>query len=118
MSAPLDPPAAVAAVDALLHAWASGSVDGDRGERPTGTVHLHATDTEGEWLLVLGPDARRVTRAHAKGDAALRGPAAALLAVLEARATAADGGLGLECFGDETVLETLLETLIGSSPSP
>ena len=45
-----------------------------------GSVHLHCTDVAGEWLV--GDDGHGgydVTRAHAKGDAAVRGPAADLL---------------------------------------
>jgi len=47
------------------------------------SVHLHGTDegqTEpAEWLLRLTPDGAEVARVHAKGDAALRGPASDLL---------------------------------------
>ncbi len=43
-----------------------------------GSVHLHCTDVAGEWLV--RDDV--VTREHAKGDAALRGPAHDLLMVL------------------------------------
>lgn len=53
------------------------------GARPVdGSVHLHATDGDGEWLL--RPDGERftVTRGHEKGDVALRGPASDLLLAL------------------------------------
>ena len=43
-----------------------------------GSVHLHCTDVAGEW--VVRGDV--VTREHAKGDAAIRGPAHDLLMVL------------------------------------
>lgn len=48
------------------------------------TVHLHCTDEggidgTGEWLLRLTADGSELERAHAKGDAALRAPAADLL---------------------------------------
>ena len=48
------------------------------------TLHLHCTDDglvegTGEWLLRLTAEGAEVTRAHAKGDAALRGPASDLL---------------------------------------
>lgn len=47
------------------------------------TLHLHCTDDDavegvGEWLLSLTADGAAVERTHAKGDAALRGPAADL----------------------------------------
>jgi len=44
----------------------------------TATVHLHATDVEGEWLLTLGGSTVAVEHGHAKGDAAVRGTAADL----------------------------------------
>jgi uncharacterized protein (TIGR03083 family) len=52
-----------------------------------GTLHLHATDDDlpagaGEWLLTLSPISCDISRGHAKGDAALRGPAYELLLVL------------------------------------
>jgi hypothetical protein len=47
-----------------------------------GSVHLHCTDSEGEWLV--HPDGR-VEAIHAKGDAAIRGPASDLLLALYTR---------------------------------
>jgi uncharacterized protein (TIGR03083 family) len=50
-----------------------------------GTVHLHTTDEggHGEWLVVIGDDGEAVvTREHAKGSCALRGPASDLLLAL------------------------------------
>lgn len=49
------------------------------------TVHLHCTDTEGEWLLTLEPDRVRVGLGHAKGDCAARGGASDLLLFLWGR---------------------------------
>ncbi len=43
-----------------------------------GTIHLHATDAEGEWLVTLGPDGVTSEHGHAKGDVALRGSASDL----------------------------------------
>ena len=47
---------------------------------PSQSLHLHCTDTAGEWFMVGtdGPDLT-VTREHAKGDAAVRGTAEGLL---------------------------------------
>ena len=64
------------------------------------TVHLHATDAEGEWLLRFGPNGLEVTRQHAKGDVAVRGTASDLLLYLVGRR----GLDGFEIFGDEGVL--------------
>jgi uncharacterized protein (TIGR03083 family) len=70
-----------------------------------GSVHLHATDTPGEWLVREEPDgALTVTAEHAKGDAAVRGPASDLLLVLWRR-------IGLdrvEVLGDRGVAERLV----------
>lgn len=68
-----------------------------------GTIHLHCTDTEGEWLLRLD-DGLTVTREHAKGDVAARGPASDLLLVVSNRRplSTVDG------FGDAPLLERFL----------
>lgn len=60
--------------------------DGVPADLVGATVHLHCTDDDlvdgtGEWLLRLTAEGAEVTRAHAKGDAALRGPASDLLLV-------------------------------------
>ncbi len=47
-----------------------------------GSVHLHCTDVAGEWLVVETGDGSTVSREHAKGDVAIRGPAADLLLML------------------------------------
>ena len=69
-------------VDEFLEHF-TGTVAG--GAEPLGgTVHLHCTDVDGEWLVTetdtAGP--LEVRREHAKGDAAVRGPASDLLLVL------------------------------------
>jgi hypothetical protein len=62
-------------------------------------MHFHCTDTDGEWLVEL-PNAseRVVTREHAKGDVALRGPAEGLLLVAWGRVT--PEAVGVEVVGD------------------
>ena len=69
----------------------------------TGTgesVHLHATDAEGEWLARFTPDGFEFSREHAKGDVAVRGEANDLLLYLLGRRELS----GLEVFGDASVL--------------
>lgn len=66
------------------------------------SIHLHATDTDGEWLLRFGPDGFSYSREHAKGDLAVRGAASDLLLVLIGRR----GLDGLEVFGDPGVLDS------------
>jgi predicted lipid carrier protein YhbT len=64
------------------------------------TIHLHATDGDGEWLMRLAPGEVTVTREHAKGDVAGRGSASDLLLFLYGR-VAPDA---LEVFGDAPLL--------------
>jgi uncharacterized protein (TIGR03083 family) len=54
------------------------------GEGPlSGSVHIHCTDVDGEWLIVPTETAEViVTREHAKGDCAIRGSASQLLLAL------------------------------------
>ena len=54
--------------------------------RPPRSI-VHCTDTPGEWLVRVADGTYVMTREHAKGDAALRGPAAALLMRLWGRPT-------------------------------
>jgi len=68
-----------------------------------GRLHIHCTDSEGEWLVAPSGTGVEVTREHAKGDAALRGPAADLLLRLCNR------GAGGEVVGEPSVVATLTE---------
>lgn len=68
------------------------------------TVHLHATDRDGEWTLTRTPGGLAWASGHAKGDAALRASSQDLLLVLTRRR----GLEGLDVFGDRAVLEELL----------
>ncbi|WCO67380.1 maleylpyruvate isomerase N-terminal domain-containing protein [Iamia majanohamensis] len=76
------------------------------------TLHLHCTDEggiegTGEWLLRLTAEGCEVERAHAKGDAALRAPAAELfLAVWHRQGIAA-----LDVVGDAARAEAILDAV-------
>ena len=101
----VDPVEAHAAADAIDE-WAELSAAFPRAEPVGGlgeTVHLHCIDVEGEWLVRLDADGMAVERRHAKGDAAVRGDASALLFWLMGRA----GTDGIEIFGDATLLARL-----------
>jgi uncharacterized protein (TIGR03083 family) len=65
------------------------------------TIHLHATDAPGEWLVTLVPGGVEVAHEHAKGDVAARGPASDLLLLLSGRV----GPARVEVFGDVSLLE-------------
>jgi len=88
-------------LEVFLAPFLEGEPVGGRGE----SVHLHATDTEGEWQLRLLPAGVQVERGHAKGDAAARGTASDLLLFLWGRA----GADRLERFGDPTLLPRVRE---------
>jgi uncharacterized protein (TIGR03083 family) len=66
-------------IDEFVHVMVKSNVREDE-EHLTGSVHIHCTDVDGEWLIV--PTDRSevvVTREHAKGDCAIRGSASQLL---------------------------------------
>jgi uncharacterized protein (TIGR03083 family) len=97
----VDAALAVDGVDEMCDVFlplATGQAIGGNGE----TLHLHATDADGEWLLTLQPDRVDVTRGHAKGDAAIRGSARDLLFEMWGREPIGD----VEVFGDDAVVAT------------
>jgi uncharacterized protein (TIGR03083 family) len=69
-----------------------------------GTIHLHATDGEGEWLLTVDGAETRVERGHAKGDVAVRGSASEMLLMLWRRVPPSDLGV----LGEGAVLDRFL----------
>lgn len=77
----LDPELASDGVDEFLTHFLPAR-RGAGSEPVGGSVHLHCTDVAGEWLVREEGDNFAVTREHAKGDAAIRGPAGVLLQVL------------------------------------
>jgi uncharacterized protein (TIGR03083 family) len=74
-----------------------------RGRRfpDAGSIHLHTTDTPGEWLVRLDAEGVQLTREHAKGDVAVRGPASDVLLVLMGRMTMDT----VDVFGDARLFE-------------
>jgi len=69
------------------------------------TIHVHAHDADGEWMLTLQPDRIDLERGHGKGDAALRGSAEDLDLYLWGRRPLD----GLEVIGDRALVERLRE---------
>lgn len=65
-------------IDEFVHHFLAGSASGSVG----GSVHIHCGDVAGEWTVRPDQDGFHVTREHAKGDCALRGPASDLLLAL------------------------------------
>ena len=109
----IDPVIATDGIDEWLGLLSAGG-DSEQAERlaalPEGTVlHLHTTDDglDGEWLIRgTGPGGITVAAGHGKGDAAVRGPASALLLVLVRRLPADDPQV--EVIGDRTLLDSWL----------
>jgi len=100
----LDPAVASDGIDELLGLLVDPrSVDTEVFAVDGESIHVHATDVEGEWMVRLAPGSIVITREHAKGDLALRGPAADLLAVLSSRSPIE--GTGIETFGSLDLLD-------------
>jgi len=97
----IDPALAVDGIDEFFQFFAPDKAKG--AAALDGSVHLHATDTEGEWLVTATGDHLQASRGHAKGDAAARATAADLLLLLWRR-----GHGTVEVRGDQAVLDRLL----------
>lgn len=92
---PISPEVAVDGIDELFQVFVS-AIGSERSPGDGRTVHLHATDGEGEWLIRFEPGEVVVEARHAKGDAAVRAPAGDLLLWLYGRLPLD----GLQVFGD------------------
>jgi uncharacterized protein (TIGR03083 family) len=98
----LDPVLAVDGIDEFLDYFIADVRDD--ADLPGGSVHLHATDAAGEWLVTYDNGDSAVHRHHAKGDAAVQGTASDLLLLLWRRRSPAD----VTVFGDVSVLDRFL----------
>ena len=94
---PIDPTIAHDGLDELFEV-----LYGRGGDLPSGSLHLHRTDGEGEWMLNVVDGELVVTHEHGKADAAVRGPAAELL-LLQWERVPLDHDR-LEVFGDRDVV--------------
>jgi len=74
----IDADLAVDGVDELLELFAP-RIPAEKLAGAEGTIHLHATDVDGEWLIRLTAQGITFERGHAKGDVAVRGTAPDLL---------------------------------------
>ena len=81
------------------------------GPGPSGTIHLHATDTgpavAAEWLIELAPPTFTWRHAHEKATVAVRGPVADVLRVVYRRLP--PDTEGVDVLGDREVLDAWLE---------
>lgn len=97
---PLDSDLAADGVDELMEVILPFQVGMSADALPEGTLHLHRTDGEGEWLCRIADGRLEVERVHARGDVAVRGTGEQLDLVLWRRITPDD----VEVFGDVGVL--------------
>ena len=74
------------------------------------TLHFHATDAAGEWVVRREPDGVVLEHAHTKADVAVRGPATDLLLVLSRRLPL-DGAPTLEVHGDRALLDLWIDNM-------
>ena len=100
--AAIEPLLAVDGIDEVFSIFVP-AFGADRSPGDGRTVHLHATDADGEWLLRFAGTNVEVSRGHAKGDAAVRGPAAELLLWLWGRRPLD----GLEVYGAPDATDAL-----------
>ncbi len=106
LPASIDPVLASDGVDEYLEVVIPRLATRESVSLPTGSLHLHTVDVPGEWLIWSDETGYQMVRAHQKGDAALRGPAEAILLTLWGR-TPTDADL-LSPVGDESVLQAWL----------
>lgn len=76
-------------------------------DRPGQTLHLHSTDTDGEWMITLQEKGFSWERGHHKGTVAVRATASDLLLLTYRRLRPGDGRCTV--FGDHTLLASWLE---------
>jgi uncharacterized protein (TIGR03083 family) len=105
---PIDPALSADGIDEMLEAFIPAEALPYEGEE--GTVHLHCTDTPGEWTVTLRRGAVPIYEpGHSKGDAAVRGTASDLLLLVWRRV-----GLDrLEVHGDAQLPEDFWRYLEG-----
>ena len=98
------PIAAVAAADAIDEFLDVSLPFALRNVTLPGSIHLHCTDTAGEWIVRADGSVEPI---HAKGDAALRGSASDLLLTLYGRLPI----MSVDVVGDEAVAADFLSHL-------
>lgn len=102
---PIAPDLAADGIDELLTMFLPGApnISPNPVEGITGSLHLHCTDTEGEWVVDFDGPAPVTRREHAKADAAVRGPASDMYLWVWNRRSLD----GLEVFGNRETAEAL-----------
>ena len=101
-SSPVDPELAVEGVDEMLCEMLPVMHRRGATKEMHGTLHLHATDADGEWWVDFSSEEPVAIREHKKADTALRGPASGLYLWLWNRQTPDEAGL--EVFGPDAAV--------------
>lgn len=101
----IDALAAADSIDELLAITMPWSINEKKPMR--GTVHIHCTDTAGEWFIQSNGS---VERTHAKGDVALRGTASDLLLAIYKRLPIDS----IDFVGDESLGREFVDRIDGS----
>jgi uncharacterized protein (TIGR03083 family) len=109
----IDPVAAADGIDEFLQNLPMGRRPAKNlASMPAGTsVHLHATDSDGEWVIRFGGDSPGMawSRGHEKATVAVRGPVADLLLFAYGRLPGDDPRFAV--FGDASLTELWQEKL-------
>lgn len=91
-------------INEVIEVGMQSSPRGPRDDFPTGSLHLHRTDGEGEWMLSAADGVLTVSEEHGKGDAAVRGTASALYLYMWGRVPANDEAT-IQTFGDAELID-------------
>jgi uncharacterized protein (TIGR03083 family) len=97
--APFDSDLAADGIAEMYQAVLPAGLERRQVTLPSGSLHLHRTDGEGEWMLKAADGAISLTHEHGKGDAAVRGAASDLFVFVWHRGMPD----ALQIFGDEAV---------------
>jgi uncharacterized protein (TIGR03083 family) len=103
---PIDPELASDGIDEYFEIAIPRLIDRAGLDVPRSSFHVHCTDIDGEWLVWNDGGDYRMKRAHEKGDAALRGPAEAILLRLWGRTSTRSDELSP--VGDESAMDAWL----------
>jgi uncharacterized protein (TIGR03083 family) len=109
IAASLDPLVAADSIDEHLRLMVPRIVRRSKADLSglAGDVHVHCSDTEGEWTFDVHEGAVRVTTGHAKATTAVRGPASNVALFLFNRVPAER----VEIFGDHALLTSWQDIL-------
>jgi uncharacterized protein (TIGR03083 family) len=103
---PISPAFAADGIEEMLFAFL-GSQGGKPRSGPPRTLHLHASDVDGEWLTRIAPEAITTTREQGDADCTVRGPLSDLHMLLWNRLSPDE----LEVEGDRAVLDLWRESV-------